>query len=214
MALKETISSPLEAGISILDAHHLPPHLYPSLEYISTRLASKSLHVTLVVSRRDYQLPAVVPPLGSPGFSPITPASPPPSRFTFGASPIAALKQLVRSRSHHSPSVARSNESLRSAVSSPAPGSATFVDTPTAKLRWPLTPATPLSPPPMTPCTSSTATDTTMQLSQGSSDLRLIHAGDISLQAERSLQFAIARAERKFNIGYFRPSHPISLVTL
>ncbi|WZH42652.1 uncharacterized protein QYS62_003648 [Fusarium acuminatum] len=76
MSLKDRISSPLEAGTSILDAHHLPPHLAPALEHVSSRLARKSQHITLVVARRDYQLPSVVPPKGL-----LTPTTPSPLLF-------------------------------------------------------------------------------------------------------------------------------------
>lgn len=59
MAPKYSISSPLEAGTSILlDGRTLPSHVYPALEYISEKLAKKDVHMTLVIVRRDYQLPA------------------------------------------------------------------------------------------------------------------------------------------------------------
>lgn len=57
MLLKGRISTPLEAGTSILDVHRLPSYLVPALEYTSKQLAAKGLHVTFVVARRDYQLP-------------------------------------------------------------------------------------------------------------------------------------------------------------
>ncbi|KPM34297.1 hypothetical protein AK830_g12272, partial [Neonectria ditissima] len=81
--------SPLEAGTSILDAHHLPPNLLPALEWTSSRLARKSLHVTLFVARRDYQFPSVLPPLGSPGLSPPTTPHTPRLRFHFTAGPVS-----------------------------------------------------------------------------------------------------------------------------
>ncbi|KAB5558641.1 hypothetical protein GE09DRAFT_120361 [Coniochaeta sp. 2T2.1] len=56
MSLKYCISSPLEAGTSILDAGSLPNHVNSALEYTSRRLAKKDIHLTLVVVRRDYQL--------------------------------------------------------------------------------------------------------------------------------------------------------------
>ncbi|OTB20319.1 hypothetical protein K445DRAFT_51468, partial [Daldinia sp. EC12] len=55
---KQRISSPLEAGPSILDAYNLPSHLNEALEYTSKRLARKALHITLVVVRKEYQLPS------------------------------------------------------------------------------------------------------------------------------------------------------------
>jgi hypothetical protein len=195
-SLKERISSPLEAGTSLLDAHHLPPHLSPALEYVSTRLARKAMHITLVVARRDYQLPSVVPPMGSPGFSPITPCSPPSARFAFSQNPVNKLKLLVRSGS-----------AFTSSVSSPAqtPASADF---PGLRSRWPMSPATPLSPPPMTPSTASlaseslTSTDVSEQITQTEFGMRLIHAGDLSQKEDRALQMALSKADKKFGFGY------------
>ncbi|OAA58639.1 hypothetical protein SPI_06712 [Niveomyces insectorum RCEF 264] len=57
MSLKNLISSPLEAGTSVLDAHRLPSHVEAALEYTARRLARKALTIDLVVIRRAYQLP-------------------------------------------------------------------------------------------------------------------------------------------------------------
>lgn len=54
MALKSLISSPLEAGTSILDAHHLPSSYNSVFEYTSKRLARKGLHITLTVARHEH----------------------------------------------------------------------------------------------------------------------------------------------------------------
>ncbi|KAF7560329.1 hypothetical protein G7046_g3826 [Stylonectria norvegica] len=200
MSLKDRISSPLEAGTSILDAHHLPPHLAPALEYASGRLARKSMHVTLVVARRDYQLPSVVPPIGSPGLStPTTPISPA-MRFGFSSKPVAALKQLVR---YTGPTPARSLEAQRSPMAASRFPRMT-VDTSSPKLRWPLSPTTPLSPPPMTPCTaSSTSTTETMgsMMSSATFGMRLIHATGLPAKTERCLRATLQKAERKFGVG-------------
>jgi hypothetical protein len=197
MVWKERISSPLEAGPSILDAHHLPPHLTPALEYASSRLAKKSLHLTLVVVRRDYQLPSVIPPQGSPGLStPTTPASPPLSKFSFAA-PVTALRQLVRTASRHGPDVARSVD-FRSATPSPAAG----LESPGLWLRWPLSPATPLSPPPLTPCTpSSVATDYIGPMTPGASGVRFIHAPDLSVRDQRIQRNVMKKTAQKFALG-------------
>lgn len=200
MALKERISSPLEAGPSILDAHHLPPHLTPALEYASSRLARKSLHLTLVVVRRDYQLPSVIPPLGSPGFcvsTPTTPASPPTAKFSFATGPVTALKQLVRTASRHGAESIRSIDS-RSTVSSPSSN----LESPGLRLRWPLSPATPLSPPPMTPCTpSSVATDYIGSTAPGISGVRLIHAPDLSTKEQRIQRAIFTKTAQKYDLG-------------
>ncbi|KHO00797.1 uncharacterized protein MAM_01575 [Metarhizium album ARSEF 1941] len=199
MTLKERISSPLEAGPSILDAHRLPPHLTPALEYASSRLAKKSLHLTLVVVRRDYQLPSVVPPLRSPGLSaPATPASPPSAKFGFSTGPVAALKHLVRTASRQSSHSAQSNGS-KGAVSSPA---TTTLDSPGPRLRWPLSPCTPLSPPPMTPCTpSSVATDYTGPMTPAGWGIRLIHASDLCAKNQRIQRAVFTKTAQKFGLG-------------
>ena len=103
MALKGMISPPLEAGTSILDGHNLPAHLHTALEYTSKRLTRKSVHLTLVVVRRDYQIPSSA--LSTPP-SARTPTSPPPSASVPGSATntptrpafnLAAIKNIVRS---------------------------------------------------------------------------------------------------------------------
>ncbi|KAK7424987.1 hypothetical protein QQZ08_008383 [Neonectria magnoliae] len=200
MSLKDRISSPLEAGTSLLDAHHLPPNLLPALEWTSSRLARKSLHVTLVVARRDYQFPSVLPPLGSPGFSTPTTPHTPGLRFNFSAGPVSALKQLVRSGSYNGPTPMRSMEFSRSGIASPVPARLD-VSMSSPRMRWPLSPSTP--PPPMTPCTASTTTTDTMSsmMSSNSFGMHLIHAGGLPPKAERALRSALEKAEKKFRNG-------------
>ncbi|RSL56673.1 hypothetical protein CEP54_008712 [Fusarium duplospermum] len=200
MSLKERISSPLEAGTSILDAHHLPPHLAPALEYASARLARKSQHITLVVARRDYQLPSVVPPRGL-----ITPTTPTPMspgfRFNFGNGPMSKLKSLVLAGSYNGPTSARSIESPRSGISSP--GLAHPPDTPSPRFRWPLSPTMPLSPPPMTPGTASSTTTDTMSSIMSSSGfgMRLIHTNELHPRSEKILNQTLEKTEKKFRVG-------------
>jgi hypothetical protein len=201
---KEIISSPLEAGTSILDAHHLPPHVLPALEFTSTRLARKSIHVTLVVVRRDYQIPALTSPLVSPALS--TPATPStPGRFNLTNGPVSTLKSIVRVASNHSLASARSFDSFRSTpVASPIWSSTPRTPMSSRRLRWPLSPTTPLSPPPMTPCTpASTATSTSADAPSPSSafGLRLVYASDLRPKDERFLNETLVKAEQKFGLG-------------
>ncbi|KAI1771398.1 hypothetical protein F4818DRAFT_212976 [Hypoxylon cercidicola] len=203
--LKQRISSPLEAGPSILDVHNLPPHLTEALEYTSKRLARKALHITLVVVRKEYQLPSVVPPCPTP---PLTPGIASPTRF---ASPVVGLKQLVRRGTGNSTSSLSSSasESLpSSSVTSPM-----FPPPPTepqiSPRRWaiPSTPASPFPRTPMTPNTPSsivTATSSTCSaVTQGANEfgMRLIHTGLLSPKAEKTLRITVSKAERKFHIG-------------
>ncbi|KAK0379414.1 hypothetical protein CLIM01_03202 [Colletotrichum limetticola] len=221
MDLKSRISSPLEAGTSILDVQHLPPHLNEALEYASKRLARKALHVTLVVARREYQLPTLLPSsasssacssvLSSPTMSPVpgsasstSSVSSSSSRFNFSTkSPVSSFKKLVRTNTGSSVS----SVSSVSSAGSNAPESFVFtpsflMDTNGPRLRWPLSPGIPLSPPPMTPSTaSSTITDASGPMSPNPFGIRLVHADLLTDKQERTLRQTIDRAERKFRIG-------------
>ncbi|EFQ28467.1 hypothetical protein CGRA01v4_07360 [Colletotrichum graminicola] len=211
MALKSRISSPLEAGTSILDVQNLPPHLNEALEYASKRLARKSIHVTLVVARREYQLPTLLPSssassssaLSSPAMSPPASSS---SNSSFSTSRFN-FKKLVRSNTGSSISSTSSVSSTSSAASASAPDTFVFtpsflMDTNGPRLRWPLSPGIPLSPPPMTPSTaSSTITDASGPMSPNPFGIRLIHADLLTDKQERTLRQTIERAEKKFRIG-------------
>ncbi|KAI3337477.1 hypothetical protein HD806DRAFT_41652 [Xylariaceae sp. AK1471] len=215
---KQRISSPLEAGRSILDAHNLPPQLTGALEYASKRLARKGLHITLIVVKNEYQLPNA-PPCATPTSPPQTPeysvsgfASP--SRFT---SPVAGLRQLVRrgtgsslaSSSSASTSSLSASETAPSALISP-----TFPPPPMEPLasprRWilPLTPGSPPPSTPMTPLTPSSIVTTTTTSSYATSHsfqssepfgIRLIYTSLISPKDEKLIRATIAKAERKFH---------------
>ncbi|KAI5459969.1 hypothetical protein BGZ63DRAFT_405917 [Mariannaea sp. PMI_226] len=200
MSLKDIISSPLEAGTSILDAHHLPPHILPALEWTSSRLARKSLHITLVVARREYQVPALLPAPSSTALSaPVTPATPG-RRFDLSSGPVSALKQLVRPGSYNGPKPRPSLDLCRSGISSPAFSQRSFdLGSPRT---CPQTPATPLSLPPMTPATASTVTNPMSSgMSSSTFGMALIHAGDLSEKAERNLRSILDKAAKKFRVG-------------
>ncbi|KAI0816446.1 hypothetical protein GGR55DRAFT_236372 [Xylaria sp. FL0064] len=220
---KQRISSPLEAGRSILDAHNLPPQLTGVLEYASKRLARKSLHITLIVVKNEYQLPSIR--------SCATPTSPPqtpeysasgfasPSRFT---SPVVGLRQLVRRgtgssiASSSSGSTSSSiSETASSTLTSPtfSPQSAEIITSPR---RWilPVTPSSPFPPTPMTPHTpSSIATITTAASSCATSHpfqspesfgVGLIYTSPVSPKDEKTIRTTITKAERKFHSGVGR----------
>ena len=196
MALsKDRISSPLEAGPSILDVQNLPPHLNEALEYASRRLTRKALHVTLVVVRRDYQLPTIPPPCASPDLSPPSSPSPHASRLAFATSPVAALRHLVKSGG----STGGVSHGFPAPLPSPAPESEFGGQ---RYMRWPLSPSVPLSPPPMTPSTttSSTATDNG-PMTPNPFGLRLIHANLLNAREEKILRQTIDKAEKRFHIG-------------
>ncbi|KAI8959124.1 hypothetical protein F5Y11DRAFT_14621 [Daldinia sp. FL1419] len=205
---KQRISSPLEAGPSILDAYNLPSHLTEALEYTSKRLARKALHITLVVVRKGYQLPSVVPPCPTPNTPPVTPGVMSPTRF---ASPVVGLRQLVRRGTGGSTSTISSAVSTPNSLPSTTVSSPSFPPPPMEPLisprRWvvPPTPGTPFPHTPMTPQTPSsilTASSTT-SLAQGPNEfgIRLIHTSLLSPKAEKTLRTTIVKAERKFRIG-------------
>ncbi|KAI8626854.1 hypothetical protein F5Y19DRAFT_191653 [Xylariaceae sp. FL1651] len=221
---KDRISSPLEAGRSILEAHHLPSYVTGALEYASKRLARKSLHITLIVVRNDYQLPNT-PHCATPASPPQTPehlvagfASP--SRFTY---PVSGLRQLVRRgtgnslASSNSTSTSSSSSSSSSSEIGPTAWASPTFPPPSAEpiaspRRWilPLTPGSPLPSTPVTPHTpSSIATTVTASSSCATSHafqstesfgIRLLSTSSLSLKDEKTLRATIAKAERKFHI--------------
>lgn len=173
MALKSLISSPLEAGTSILDAHHLPSSYNSVFEYTSKRLARKGLHITLTVARHEHHhastqltgdtimgdknettasddvLVTMTPPQ-TPDVVPRTPG-------------FSTFKSLVRSKTqHHSASteepgfkVPKRSNTL--AAPPKKPSLASLLDNgplSPRRLRWPMTPSMP--PTPRTPATPKT----------------------------------------------------------
>ncbi|KAG5931193.1 hypothetical protein E4U53_001895 [Claviceps sorghi] len=225
MGLKELISPPLEAGPSVLDGHHLPPHLTPALEYASGRLARKSVHLTLVVARRDYHVPT------TPGSSPLSSAScsfhsassvsssSSLSKIGFAAGSVTALKQLVRSGSCRLGAVDPRSRSTIPHDKSPAAAATTTtatsgIEAPGLGLRWPLSPTTtPLSsPPPMTPCTPSSMATTTTTDHAGpptpgaAPGLLLLHAPDLSPRDQKLQRAVFTKTALKFNVSPLRPA--------
>ncbi|KAH8673875.1 hypothetical protein BX600DRAFT_509105 [Xylariales sp. PMI_506] len=229
--LKEQISSPLEAGTSILDCQSLPAQVTEALEYTSRRLSRKALHITLVAVRKEYQLPSSTLPCAIVSPTTSTPASPglqlkptSPLRFTY---PTTAWRKFVRREntnevSFESPasavsfasSVPSPYTSSSSAVSSPgfSPRSAEIQGLNTPFLNsGAATPCTPLTP--YTPCSVATTATTTTAASVTSNNpsfvasgpsplgIRLIYTSPLAPRAERVLRATISRAERKFRLG-------------
>lgn len=198
--LKQRISSPLEAGTSILDSESIPLYFTDTLEYISKRLARKALHVTLIVVRKEYQVPSscATPTSSSSTPSPtsfefVMPSSP--SRF---ASPVAGLRQLVRRGTNNSLASVSSAASVDSGYCSTA--SSTY-SSPSPR-KWPATPCTPMTP--HTPSSVTTATSTTSSASAGGPNqlgIRLIHATPLSVKDEKTLRAIFYKAERKYRAG-------------
>ncbi|KAK4123810.1 hypothetical protein N657DRAFT_573141 [Parathielavia appendiculata] len=225
------ISSPLEAGPSVAEGHHLPGHVNDALEYASQRLGRKAAHITLLVVRRDYQL--LTSPIASPTF---TPGSPPvsaastPSRTAFPTtSRIEALKQLVRlnnagegqtrERIVHvhldqarngtaSPAFSEASTFSASTVSSVSTANSTF----SHRLRWPGSPtaygSVPLTPAtPYTVASSVSGTHGTNAVSQLGPQpstqfgIKLVYAHPLSPRDEKALSQALEKAAKKFKLG-------------
>lgn len=226
MDLKSRISTPLEAGTSILDVHRLPSYLVPALDYASKRLAEKGLHITLLVARRDYQLPGYskgsdkaltsnenpVTNLPSPPCSPDSP-----DVVTCGTS-LNAIKALVRTGSLPSPGTPGRSEFGRLGRSktgslSKKPSIASLFDGSlgSPRLRWTSTtnngsylPKTPRTP--ATPASCITTTSTASSVAEGTlgaqgPDVRLIHTTSLAPRAYKLVAATLARASRKFNLS-------------
>lgn len=116
-APKLQISSPLEAGQSLLGFKNLPAPLTTALEYISSRLAKKQMTLSMIVVRKDTQ--AAEPS------SPPQSAATSPARSVFNTAS-SSKRPLSRSSSFSSISSSSSSSSSpsspRSSCSSPELG--------------------------------------------------------------------------------------------
>lgn len=209
--LRRRISSPLEAGPSVADGHLLPSKISEALEYASKKLGKKAAHITLLVVRHDYQLPAL--PIISPTSSP---ASPPIS----ATSRIDALKQLIRPSNssgegqirerilhldHHrngTASPAFSEASTPSTTSSVSTADSTFSNrqwpgTPAAYGSVPITPATPFS-----VMSSVSGADRASTAASGARQfgIKLVYAHPLSPREEKALSQTLDRAVKKFKL--------------
>ncbi|KAK4237056.1 hypothetical protein C8A03DRAFT_35015 [Achaetomium macrosporum] len=228
--LRGRISSPLEAGPSIADGHHLPSQVNEALEYASKRLGRRVAHITLLVVRKDYQLPTspIASPTFSPGSVPVSTVGTP-SRPTFPTtSRLEALKQLVRQnlsgdgqireRIVHvhldqvrnetaSPAFSEASTASASTVSSVSTSDSTF----SHRIRWPMTPAAygsvPVTPAtPFTAMSSLSGIDGNRAVSRsGVRDstqfgLKLVYAHPLSPREEKALSQALEKAAKKFKL--------------
>ncbi|RDW65444.1 hypothetical protein BP5796_10136 [Coleophoma crateriformis] len=193
---KDLISPPLEAGPSLLDTNQLPPQLCSALDYVSTRLARKRLHITLVAMRKDVQLPTSPPP------SPPLPA--PKSRFEPFTRSLSKHSSSLSLKSSSSATSSNSKESLR--ITAPAPTSPTL--TTTISYSRTQHPSLPSSPRPISPTSTTSSESSSPSLSPCSSPIMpnsygisLLHATSLTPKAEKILRSIVAKAEKKFDIG-------------
>ncbi|KAE8446848.1 hypothetical protein EG329_011625 [Mollisiaceae sp. DMI_Dod_QoI] len=108
---KDCISPPIEAGPSLLESKQLPPQVTDALDYVSSKLARKRLHLSLIVVRNDIQIPglASLQPLGRTD----SPIPSPFSSTTFKRSPSkSSLSSISDSSSTISASSTASSPTL------------------------------------------------------------------------------------------------------
>lgn len=224
---KEHISSPIEAGPSLLDVKQLPPQLLSALDYVSKRLAQKRLHLSLIVVRKDINIPGI--PLAE---SPKTPhrlvpsLSSSPARAFFNSASSTFSKTLGKS----SPSPTGSETGSTTSVFSRAPFSRTRLSSlpvsPQARNASPPPPSTPSQqpsrpplqqsrfalhqPPPLLIHSNPSSQRSTPSIPSPNSPstpvpnafgISLIHACTLTERAEKILRHTVAKAEKKFSIG-------------
>lgn len=168
---KSFISSPVEAGHSLLDAKHLPSQVITALEYVSSRLARRRLDISLIVLHGD-------------GHGPIVQSaqSPSPKLHTPASSSSSSPGSFKRSASKSSVNSTSSASSI-----------ASF-----SRTNWPSLPATPKSGfSPQSP--TSVQPNTSAFLNPYG--ITLTYASTLTEKAERVLRQSIVKAEKKFSIG-------------
>ncbi|XMA19987.1 hypothetical protein WAI453_012778 [Rhynchosporium graminicola] len=188
---KARISSPLEAGPSLLDVKQLPPQLTTALDYVSSRLTRKRLHLSLIVVRKEIQIPqspATSPQASTkgaeyPGHS-ITTS---PVKSFFGASAFTRTPSNKSSMSSTSDSGSSTSRSTSTASSS------------LSRTNWPSLPNSPADRV-TSPAPSISARPTTPN-SPNPYGITLMHASTLTAKAEKILRHTIAKAEKKFSIG-------------
>ncbi|KAL8416430.1 hypothetical protein RB596_006835 [Gaeumannomyces avenae] len=216
-SLKDRISAPLEAGTSLLDAQHLPPHVDAALQFVSKRLARKEMHVTLVVVKREEgeaPPPEARPPLQNRSMSvatshdsddesdgiipimfvpaPAAVAASPPRRPSIMSTALGRL-----SRSNTQPILPTMRRPSAAAAVTTAAGLKRSASSDSTSMGMPRPPATPA----MSMTTMSTDVSGTTQTSPNPFGIHLVHTQELDARAERVLRQTIDKAERKFGLG-------------
>ncbi|KAF7921908.1 uncharacterized protein EAE97_011199 [Botrytis byssoidea] len=211
---KHKISSPLEAGTSLLQPMQLPSELLEALDYVSKRLVRKRLHLSLIVVKKDNQIqsPAISRTTTAPGSYSHTTS---PSTLLYNSAPLAShARNISLSRRGASPVSSRSSsptstifsnslsERSNSTTASTLSTSTIYLsrtkysglpsspkDTMTHHIRASISPpSTPSSPP-----AEWISPDTPNRYG-----ITLMHSTRLTPRAERILRSTISRAERKF----------------
>ncbi|KAH7348751.1 hypothetical protein BKA65DRAFT_501293 [Rhexocercosporidium sp. MPI-PUGE-AT-0058] len=187
---KARISSPLEAGASLLDAKQLPPQLTAALDYVSSRLTRKRLHLSLIVIRKDVQIPQSA--TASPQASPKRSESPGHSITTSPAKSLFGGSAFTRTPS-------KSSLSSMSDSGSTTSGSTSTTSSSRSRTNWPILPTSPADR--STSQTPSTPVQPTTPTTPNPYGITLMHASTLTPKAEKILRHTIAKAEKKFSIG-------------
>ncbi|KAL2134739.1 hypothetical protein VTI74DRAFT_10981 [Chaetomium olivicolor] len=237
--LKARISSPLESGGFVADGHHLPSQVNEALEYASKRLGKKGAHISLLVVRKDYQLPAS-PISSSPTYrSLLPPVSAIHASKKTAHSKIEVLKQLVRSSSgdgqirerilhvhwdelrYGVTSPAFSESSMVSASTLPSAVDSTFShqqQSPADPIAWASVPKTPATPFTVVSSFSGMEANSTVSkfepenLTQFGAKLAFAHP--LSPREEKLISQAFERARKKFDLDPSWLPGPVSPSTL
>ncbi|KAJ8068101.1 hypothetical protein OCU04_003673 [Sclerotinia nivalis] len=211
---KNSISSPLEAGTSLLQPMQLPSELLEALDYLSKRLVQKRLHLSLIVVKRDNQIqsPAISNSIIAPGAHSLATS---PSSLLYNNAPLTSYTRDISPSSRRSSPLssraASPSNTIFSNTSSERSNSTTAstLSTSTIYLSRTKYSGLPSSPkdtmahhirasisPPSTPCTPTTewtAPDTPNRYG-----VTLMHSTTLAPRAERILRATISRAEKKF----------------
>ncbi|KAE9367871.1 hypothetical protein N431DRAFT_429180 [Stipitochalara longipes BDJ] len=186
---KDFISSPLEAGPSLLDIKQLPPQLLSALDYVSKRLARKRLHISLIVVRKDINIPGI--PLAAEPQTPSVTTSPAKALFNSASS---TFSRTINKSSQSPTSDSGSSTSGTSRVS--------------LRMTWSpnSSQSTHSIPSPTTPSSQSSTSSLSSPISPAPPivnqyGLSLIHMNTLTEKVEKILRQTIAKAEKKFPIG-------------
>ncbi|ESZ91137.1 hypothetical protein SBOR_8471 [Sclerotinia borealis F-4128] len=211
---KNIISSPLEAGTSLLQPMQLPSELLEALDYVSKRLVRKRLHLSLIVVKKDNQIqsPIISQTTTAPGSHSLTTS---PTTLLYNNAPLTShtrdISPTSRSISPLSSRASSPTNTLFSNSPSERSNSTTTstLSTSTIYLSRTKYSGLPSSPkdtmahhirtsisPPSTPCTPTaewTSPDTPNRYG-----IKLMHSTSLTPRAARILRATISRAERKF----------------
>ncbi|KAF7857213.1 hypothetical protein EAF04_009454 [Stromatinia cepivora] len=211
---KNSISSPLEAGTSLLQPMQLPSELLEALDYVSKRLVRKRLHLSLIVVKRDNQIQSSVisKSITAPGSHSLTTS---PSTPLYNNAPLTSHTRDISPSSRRSSPLSSRAASPSNTIFSNSPSerststTASTLSTSTiylSRTRYSGLPSSPkdtmahhirtsISPPSTscTPTTEWTAPDTPNR-----HGITLMHSTTLTPRAERILRATISRAEKKF----------------